>query len=202
MGDICFTQLAKGYCQQYPLKDSHLNRYGLHFPRWLANEISQHSAFEGLPYLPELAELEWQINQSYYAMDLANFLQAPHHHLTALAELNEEMQQQAILLLRPDVALLSCHYPVQQVWGKHKGLHGAAVPAGLSCRYLVVYRDRFKVSLSVISQAEMQLLQAIQSGRNLSQITHSKHDISLLPKLIERQWICGFCLPISQKPAN
>lgn len=199
VGDICFTQLVKGYCQQYPLKDSNLNRYGRDFPRWLADEVSLHSAFVDLPYLPELAELEWQINQSYYAMDLPTFLQAPHYHLDALAELSEKVQQQAILLLRPDLALLSCQYPVQQVWIRHKELQGIETPAGEPCHYLLVHRDRFKVSLSATTQAEMQLLQAVQAGQNLAQITHFEHDISLLPKLIGRQWICGFYLPTPQK---
>ncbi|MGS0730689.1 hypothetical protein ACVBKF_31100, partial [Shewanella sp. 0m-11] len=63
--------------------------------------------------------------------------------------------------------------------------------------YLVIYRDRFKVQLSVVSKAEMFLLQAIASGQTLAQITNSELDLSLLSGLIERQWVCGFSLPVT-----
>ena len=196
VGETCFTQLVKGYCQQYPLNDSNLNRYGQKFAHWLAVEVSQYQAFKDLQYLPELAQLEWLLNQSYYAMDLGGMMQPPNCSLEQLAELNEQEQQQAVLLLRPDLVLFTCHYPVQQVWHRHQQSSTNNIPEHTDniAYYLVIHRNGFKAQFSLVMQPMMQLLQAISAGQTLTQITVEALDLSLLSDLIERQWICGFRL--------
>ncbi|GIU25576.1 DNA-binding domain-containing protein [Shewanella sp. MBTL60-007] len=196
VGETCFTQLVRGYEQQHPLSNSNLNRYGRHFPQWLAHELSQHEAFKDLLYLPELAQLEWLLNQSYYAMDLDGFMQPPNCRLELLATLDEQAQQQAALLLRPDLALLSCHYPVQNVWNRHNAQLNSAEVIGSGISYLVIHREGFKAQFSVIDKALMQLLSAIFAGQTLAQMADSALDLSLLGGLIERQWICGFRLAL------
>ncbi|ABV85450.1 DNA-binding domain-containing protein [Shewanella pealeana] len=198
VGETCFTQLVKGYGQQYPLNDSNLNRYGQNFAHWLALEISQHQVFRDLQYLPELAQLEWLLNQSYYAMDLEGFMLPPNCSLEQLAELNDLEQQQAVLLLRPDLELLICHYPVQQVWHRHKqsSKNNIAEHIDNDAYYLVIHRNGFKAEFSLVEQPMMRLLQALAEGQTLAQITNPAQDLSLLSELIERQWICGFRLAV------
>lgn len=196
VGDVCFKQLVRGYGQKHPLSDSNLNYYGQHFPQWLAQEISQHTAFKELLYLPELAQLEWLLNQSYYAMDLEGFMQLPNLRLEQLAKLTEQVQQHAVLLLRPDIALLSCHYPVQNVWNSHNAQLNTAEERGECSSYLLIYREGFKAQFRVIDETRMQLLSALSAGQTLAQMTGSKLDLSLLGDLIERQWICGFRLAL------
>ncbi len=202
VGEACFTQLVKSYCQYYPLNDLNLNHYGCHFSTWLAKETANYEAFIDLSYLSELAQLEWLLNQSYYAMDRGDFLRRPHHDLSALASLNEAQQLQVILLLSPDVALLSCHYPVQQVWNKYQVPNERSVPESVQVAsneqptpyHLVIYRQHYKAQYRCVEQAEMALLQAISSEHTLAEITGSAVDLSLLAALIERQWVCGFKL--------
>ncbi|ABZ78737.1 hypothetical protein Shal_4197 [Shewanella halifaxensis HAW-EB4] len=196
VGEICFTQLVRGYGQKHPLIDSHLNSYGQHFPQWLAQEVSQHAAFKELLYLPELAQLEWLLNQSYYAMDLDRFMQPPNCTLEQLAKLSEQAQLQAVLLLRPDLALLSCHYPVQEVWNRHNAQQELTEQMGSGTSYLLIHRERFKAQFSVIDATRMQLLNGLSAGQTLMQIADSEQDLNLLGELIERQWICGFRLAV------
>ncbi|GIU14998.1 MULTISPECIES: DNA-binding domain-containing protein [unclassified Shewanella] len=194
VGETCFTQLVKGYARQCPLNDSNLNRYGQNFAHWLAVEVRQHQGFKELQYLPELAQLEWLLNQSYYAMDVEAMMQPPNSRLEQLAELNEEEQQQAMLLLRPDLALLICHYPVQEIWHRHNPSSQSNISEHIdsAAYYLVTHRIGFKAQCSLVKQPMMQLLQALTTGQTLAQITGSALDLSLLTELIERQWICGF----------
>lgn len=198
VGETCFTQLVKGYCRQYPLNDCNLNRYGQHFPHWLTTEIGQHQAFEDLRYLAELAQLEWLLNQSYYAMDIDEFMQPPNCGLEQLAELNEQKQQQAVLLLRPDLALITCHYPVHQVWYRHKQSSQNNITEHIdnAAYNLVIHRNGFKAQFSLVESPMMRLLQVLAAGQTLAQITNQAQDLSLLSKLIERQWICGFRLAV------
>ena len=200
VGERCFEQLAQQYCNRYPLKDANLNHYGAQFPRLLADEIKQHQAFTGLEYLPELATLEWTLKQGYYAQDRSDYVRQPQvRSLDELALLSEAQQQQAVLLLQPDIELLSCHYPVQRVWLKHQATaeqnHTASCDSPVS--YLLIFRDRFKVSFRQISTPQAQLIMAIKQGMSLGQLTSTDVDLSELTQLIHQGWIAGYKLVVA-----
>lgn len=206
VGERCFSQLVKGYMRQYPLTELNLNSYGQHFSTWLATEIRQHSGFATLPYLGELAQLEWLLNQSYYAMDKACFMQAGHYELTELAALTDVQQSKVTLLLAPDVSLFTCRYPVHHVVNRHQtGKQFVEVkadprPAAFMTKqddelhHLVVYRQGYQALFTGVEFAEMQLLQAIAAEQTLSSMSALELDLSLLPGLITRRWVCGFTL--------
>ncbi|MCL1140514.1 DNA-binding domain-containing protein [Shewanella pneumatophori] len=220
VGELCFSQLAKRYTLQYPLRDLNLNSYGQNFPGWLTQEITNYSAFKDLAYLGELAQLEWQINQSYYAMDSDSFM-LNHNELAQLASLADAAQQQAILLLSPAVSLLNCGFPVEKIWQKyqsHRASHAQVEQDSTSSnsnqakdeqgpaeqlsneklrdkhRHLVIYRQQYQSKVCSVEPNQMQLLQAIASQQTLAELTASEIDLNLLTELIERQWLCGFSL--------
>lgn len=209
VGELCFSQLVKRYILRYPLHELNLNRYGQNFPAWLAREIVEHNAFKDLAYLGELAQLEWLINQSYYAMDCDSFM-VNHNEFSLLASLPDAAQQQAILLLSPGVSLMSCEFPVDKVWQKyqpHRLSHGQVEQDSASSnsnrvadkkqdkpRHLVIYRQQYHSKVCSVEPKQMQLLQAIASQQTLAQLTASEVDLNLLTELIERQWLCGFSL--------
>ncbi len=200
VGEHCFEQFAQQYCNRYPLCDANLNHYGAQFPRLLGDEVKQHQAFIGLEYLPELAMLEWTLKQGYYAQDRSDFVQLPQvHGLEELARLSEALQQQAVLLLQPDIELLSCHYPVQRVWLKHQATteqsHTASCDSATN--YLLIFRERFKVSFRQISAPQAQLIMAIQQSLSLGQLTNTCVDLSELPQLIQQGWIAGYKLAVT-----
>lgn len=197
VGERCFEQLAQQYCNCYPLKDANLNHYGAQFPRLLGDEVKQHQAFIGLEYLPELAMLEWALKQGYYAQDRSNYVELPQIHvLDELARLSEAQQQQAVLLLQPDIELLSCRYPVQQVWLKHQSTAEQSHTASCDCtiNYLLIFRERFKVSFRQVSAPQAQLIMAIQHSLSLGQLTNTDVDLSELSSLIQQGWIAGYRL--------
>ncbi|MCL1050339.1 DNA-binding domain-containing protein [Shewanella abyssi] len=202
LGEGCFTQLAQQYGITYPLNDANLNHYGAQFPQLLSREIEQHQAFEGLEYLPELAALEWSLKQGYYAQDRSAFLKLSQvYGLEALGRLSEAQQQQAVLLLQPDIELLTCQYPVQRIWLKHQA---TAEPdeqppehSDANLFYLVIFRDHFKATFTLVAAAEAQLLQSIKQGLSLGALTAADVDLSVLPKLIQRGWLAGYRLSVT-----
>lgn len=200
VGERCFEQLAQQYCNHYPLQDANLNHYGAQFPRLLGDEIKQHQAFIGLEYLPELAMLEWALKQGYYAQDRSDYMQQPQvHELEQMARLTESLQQQAVLLLQPDIELLSCRYPVQQVWLKHQATteQSHTVSCDSATNYLLIFRDRFKVNFRQISAPQAQLIMAIQQSLSLEQLANTEVDLSELPQLIQLGWIAGYKLAVT-----
>ena len=200
VGERCFEQLAQQYCNRYPLKDANLNHYGAQYPRLLADEVKHHQAFIGLEYLPELAMLEWALKQGYYAQDRSAYVQLPLvHELDQLALLSEAQQQQAVLLLQPDIELLSCHYPVQQVWLKHQATaeQSHTTSCDSAANYLLIFRDRFKVNFKQISAPQAQLIMAIKQSMSLGQLTSTDVDLSELTQLIQQGWIAGYKLVVT-----
>ena len=200
VGERCFEQLAQQYCNRYPLKDANLNHYGALFPRLLGDEVKQHQAFNGLEYLPELAMLEWALKQGYYAQDRSDYMRQPQvYGLDELALLSEAQQQQAVLLLQPDIELLNCHFPVQRVWLKYQATteqsHTASCDS--AANYLLIFRDRFKVSFRQISTPQAQLIIAIKQRLSLGQLTKADVDLSELPELIQLGWIAGYKLAVT-----
>ena len=195
LGQDCFKQLTQQFSVSYPLNDANLNHYGRQFPQFLSDEILQHQAFEGLEYLAELAALEWALNQGYYAQDRSDYLCQPQvHPLQQLAHLSELQQQHLVLLLQPDIELLSCHYPVHEVWRKHQVV-AEQVPRQFhdgAAYHLLIFRAQFKVSYCQISAAAAQLVIALKQGLSLGQLTSANLDLSELSELIERGWVAGY----------
>ncbi|MCL1059410.1 DNA-binding domain-containing protein [Shewanella gelidimarina] len=197
LGEGCFGQLAQQYCTAYPLNDANLNHYGAQFSQLLAKEIKQHQAFKGLEYLSELAALEWSLKQGYYAQNRTDFLQQPQVcELEGLGQLSEAQQQQAVLLLQPDMELLTCRYPVHRIWLKHQAPADAVkysqAQSDTSPLYLLTFRERFKATFTLVSAAEALLLLAIKRGLSLGALTDADVDLNILPQLIQQGWIAGY----------
>jgi uncharacterized protein (UPF0276 family) len=63
VGEEFFTALSREYGRAHPSDSGDLNQFGAHFERFL-------QGFEhvrGLPYLPDMARLEWQLHRIHYA---------------------------------------------------------------------------------------------------------------------------------------
>ncbi|WP_215780285.1 DNA-binding domain-containing protein [Paludibacterium sp. B53371] len=65
VGEPFMQAVTRRYAQRYPSKSGDLNRYGEAFPAFLAGL----EAVAGLPYLPDVARLEWLMLQVSGAAD-------------------------------------------------------------------------------------------------------------------------------------
>ncbi len=188
LGERCFEQLALNYQQCYPLTLSDLNQYGESFPHLLVETIGNHSEFEGLEYLADLAQLEWRLQRSYYAGDAQ--VCAP---FSLLELLTEEQQAEVVMLLRPDINVLSSRYPLYELWVKHQDdseVVDICEPA--ETYYFCIYRDPFKPKVQRITSALYQILSDITLSRTLAQISESSADMTSLNWAISQGWVCGF----------
>lgn len=188
LGETCFEQLAQNYQQDYPLKESDLNQYGESFPLLLAEIITTHSEFEGVKYLADLAQLEWLLQLSYYAGD--GLMCSPFSQLECLCE---DLQAGAVMLLRPDIKLLSSSYPLYELWIKYQeGKEAVDISDPVEIYYFCVYRDPFKPKVQRIIPGLYQVLVDITLSRTLGQISESGADMTALNWAISKGWVCGF----------
>ncbi|MGF1725891.1 DNA-binding domain-containing protein [Photobacterium nomapromontoriensis] len=108
VGEECFAQLTRLHVLALPLKQGDVSHYGEH----LANTIEQHpSLVEAVPYLADLARLEWLIDQiSQLTPYSPNF---PFHQLSHITENN--IGQLQFNVAEPTGCTDSL-YPVASLW--------------------------------------------------------------------------------------
>ncbi len=104
VGEDYFGQVARAYLRAHPSRSGDIHAFGAKFESFLAAQ----DAAEDLPYLPDVARLEWFAHQSFHAADVEPLTHA------ALAELPSESYGGLCLL--PSVRLMHSEFPVHRIW--------------------------------------------------------------------------------------
>ena len=159
VGDPFFAGLAREYAHARPSADGDLNRYGAGFAAFLA-------AFphvRDLPYLPDVARLEWLVHRAHYAADGAPL------DAGRLAEVAEIDYPRLVLRLHCAVGLLESAYPVGRIWEVHAPDYGGEIAVDLDSgpQHVVVYRPRFRAAVAVLNAGEAAFLAAAAEGKSL-----------------------------------
>ena len=139
-----------------------LNVYGDEFADFLAT----YPHARDLPYLPDVARLEWAIDEAQRAADTAR---APAAVLAALAAVRPERLTSLRLRLDPSCRLVASAFPILRVWQvnqpDHEGDERVDLDAGADA--LLVRREASDVSLSQLAPGEHAFLAALAAGAAL-----------------------------------
>ena len=108
VGGENFAVLAHRFIAAHPPRQPQLYAYGGDFAAFLAGFAP---AVEELPFLPDLARVEWAVNEAYFEAD-AETLSAGQ-----LAGLAPERYAGLRLGLHPTVRLIESDWPVWDLWG-------------------------------------------------------------------------------------
>jgi hypothetical protein len=156
VGDEFFAGLAHAYCAAHPSASGDLNELGGH----LAAFLPAFAPARELPYLADVARLEWLVHQAHYAAD------HPPLALEALSRLAEADYPRLAVKLHPAVALAESAFPLFRIWEVHQeDFEGeVAVDLDSGAGYVVVYRPQFRATVAGITPAEAQFLKAVQGG--------------------------------------
>lgn len=109
VGDEFFRAMARVYVEQQPPRSAVLLRYGESFPAFVAEFESARS----VPYLADIAALEWAWHAAYHAADAAPVL------LEELASVADHAGG-AVLNLHPSLHLVSSAYPIVTIYELHE----------------------------------------------------------------------------------
>jgi hypothetical protein len=106
VGDAFFRAMAKVYVEQEPPRSAMILAYGGGFPDFLAG----FPPVSDVPYLPDIARLEWARHTAYHAADATpltaeDFAGVPGEEVAALT-----------LTLHPSLTVVSSPYPVVAIW--------------------------------------------------------------------------------------
>jgi uncharacterized protein (UPF0276 family) len=164
-----------------------LNLFGGDLPAFLNGRGNAGYLVYILPYLPDLAKLEWHWHALYYAaedppFDMETFAHAARGDGAARIRFR----------LASALALLESTYPIHQIWRRHReGEETATVEKEQGDR-LVLVREAFSPQVVQTDTATFRLLEGIAADMSLGTLGDEGIDLDALPDLIQTGWITGF----------
>src|SRR5262245_57041860 len=106
-----FAYAADTYLRQHPPSGPCLVEYGATFPGFRA----EFPPCRGLPYLTDVARLEWALNRAVHAED------RPPLDPSRLAATSSEVMPRLIFRLDPSLSLVASSWPIDRIWHAHQG---------------------------------------------------------------------------------
>jgi len=109
VGAEFFAALAREYGRAHPSDSGDLNRFGAHFEPFLRS--FEH--VKDLPYLPDMARLEWQLHRIHYAR---------HEPALQAQDINPQTVEEEGFLWQPTARLFESEWAVVSLWLAHQGM--------------------------------------------------------------------------------
>ena len=192
VGEEFFHGLARAYQRATPSTSGDLTDFGSTFPAFLAS--FEHT--QSLPYLPDLARLEWAAHRAYGSAD------APDWDAAALAAVAPEQQAAIRFRWSPGLAVIESAYPIARVWTIHQGGYAGEFSVDWSlAETAVVARDGFAVTVAECAAGDAAFLAESLAGASLGEATaaalahHPDFNLgALLGRALAARLICGFTL--------
>lgn len=174
VGDVFFDAMALTYIRRTPSRQPDLNHYGDDFPEF----ISGFPPVSGLPYLPDMARLEWAWHRAYWAAD--------HRPLDpdSIVSIPEEERGGMIFRLPPSATLLESDYPLLHIrkmaldetedefvdLDRENGVR------------LIIWREDMELRIAPLKNDEWQLLRLFHQGSPFQEVcTHFDETPTSLP---------------------
>jgi hypothetical protein len=157
VGEEFFNAVARVFVERHPPTSPALFEYGDEFPLFLTS----FPPAKALPYLPDVARLEWHVATAYHAADALPI------DATVLGQLGDDALD-AALLLHPSCAIVLSHYPVFSIWQTNTRdeivQHLDASSGGEGA---LIVRPQFNVQVIGLDTASYAFIAALAAGHTL-----------------------------------
>ena len=161
LGEYAFSELAHGYAERYPSHDFNLSLAGRHLPEFLAD----HPLTSKLPFLPDLARLEWLVRQAFHAFD------EPTLDPRRLAQIPLDDWDQARLVFRPSVGLVASAWPILDIWAARARAHSEiSIDLVNRPQRVLVFRQQLEVRCELLDERQHALLEGLLAGHPLGAV--------------------------------
>lgn len=186
VGEDYFHALARAYVDCTPAASANLHEDGAE----LAAFIRNFEPAAEMPYLGDVADVDWRLHRAYFADD-ADAVDG-----ARLAELGPERFAAASLRLMPSVALARSNlWPIADILRMHDGGPPARLDAG--GQSILIWREAFSVHWQALGMAEAQAVAALMAGASIeAALADTGADAnSLLAQLFGRRLIHAIEVP-------
>jgi hypothetical protein len=192
VGEEFFHGLAREYQRHAPSASGDLTDFGAAFDAFLAGFAHVRS----MPWLPDLARLEWAVHRAYGAAD------APDWNPATLGAVAPGEQAAIRFDWAPGVAVIASAHPIVRVWTIHQpGDAGGFAVDWAQADTALVARDGFAVTVTACPPGDAAFVQASLAGEPLGDAAatalerHPDFDLgALLGRALGARLICGFTL--------
>lgn len=159
VGDAFFAEAATQFARAHPSTSGDLHAYG--GPAF-AEFLSRYVPAGGLPYLPDVARLEWAVHECQHAAD-----GAPLDH-AALAALPGEALSALKLRLHPAARLVESDHPILAIWEANQGARDGTVERKSGPDRVLVRREGLDAVPVLADDAAWALLTAFAGDLTLA----------------------------------
>lgn len=177
VGDAFFETLAAAYRQRDPRASANVHAYGA----VLAEFLEDFPPVISLPYLSDVARLEWAYHQVFHAgMDGDDY---PVLDAAAIAD-------DGVLIPHPALRWLESPYPVVEIWRQNRYVQEEPEEIDLARgdERLLIYRTGLDVELVRLEMDEYSLITALAKGMSIGEAFAAHEDRLDIPATM------AFCL--------
>ncbi len=159
VGAPFFSHLARQFIYVTPSPSGDLNMFGREWPDFLAASAE----IDSLPYLHDVASLEWAWHLAFHAAD------SPRFELSTLASVPSEQHAALRFSLHPSVALIASSFPIVRIWAVNQPDYRdeMAINWEVPGDFALVARDDVEIKIQSLPQGEFEFLRAIQRDARL-----------------------------------
>ena len=158
VGEAAFADLARRYTARCPSREYNLSFAGRHLPEFLtADPLTQ-----PLPFLPEVAALEWRMCEAFHA-----FERPPVDPMT-LAALSLDTWATTRLIFQPSVSVLASRWPIRDLWeARTQPRETIDIEVIHRPQRVMVFRSGWQVRCELLEEPAHRLLAVLLAGQSL-----------------------------------
>ena len=160
VGERAFAELAAAYATRHASHDYNLSLAGRHLPAFLAAS----ALAESLPFLPDLARLEWLVCEAFHAFD------APPLHPSTVASRSLEAWMETTLVFQSSVKVLASPWPILDLWAaRAQPRESVNLELVNRAQRVLVFRQDVQTRCELIDARQHALLAELLAGRTLGE---------------------------------
>jgi hypothetical protein len=180
VGEEFFEGLAREYARSHPSVSGDLNEYGAQ----LAEFVAGFAHTQDLPYLPDVARMEWLAHRAYYAADPRPF---------DLEVFKTSSAETVRLALAPACALLASDWPLARIWTVHQDDYEGEFDVDLRAGpdRILVHRPKWRAQVRSLAPGDYRFLDFARQRKTLSDALEAAaaEDPDFEPSLALVSWL-------------
>ena len=190
VGEAFFAAMARVFARQYPSVSPDLADYGKEFGAF----IGDFEPAKELPYLADVAHLEWRWHRAFHAPD------EPALDPASFSAVSPADIERIVFRLPASAGLLQSLYPVRKIWQVNQSDWTGDPDVDLAAGGLnmIIYRRAHEMRIDELNDAAWTLLNMIHDGATMADLTRIATLDQLLPDCVQHGWIGGFGVPANR----
>jgi hypothetical protein len=184
LGKDYFRQIAMQHVKANPSMSHNLNRYGAGLDRTINDLSGVHDELLSMPYLMDIAKMEWQLHLCYYTDNRQAF------RVDEFSQLTSAQQSRVRFILADDIGLIKSSFDLYAIWQSYESQSDIKVNQSQS--HLVIHRQKYKPIVDSLVARDYDLISTLKYNNLTTLMPYLQESTLSIPDLISKGWITGF----------